>query len=269
MKIFITSIPRLSTRFDYVRNHIANISELPYETVGVDGMLIERDTEYGSKHNPSYPSPQIGCALSHVAACRRIVEDGLSWALVVEDDIVLPSFIDELLLEISKVIRKGEIISLYNPTITRAEFAFDIKLCFKRNLSLLLPLDLKDIRTAAAYIIENEAARKIVNGNSPVRFLADDFNSFYKKGFVNYIRIVDPTPCSVKPFPSSLEHFSAKTWKRYITDFANKIPIVQSIVALRRWRLRQMQSRNIVVLSNCTSPFEASNPFFHETNSAD
>jgi glycosyl transferase family 25 len=268
MKIFITAIPRLSNRFAYVRAHVASISDLPYEIVGVDGTEIDRtDAASGARHNPDYPSPQIGCSLSHVTACRRIVEQGLPYALVVEDDIVLPAYIDALVARIGAVIRPGEVISLYSPTMVRTEFAKDQPIDPEHGLNLLLPLDMKDVRTGAAYVIEREAAAGIAAGNDPVRFLADDFRSFYDSGFINHVRIIHPTPCSVKPFQSSLEHFRARSWKRKISDVANRLPLVSSLVALRRWLLRQKHSRNIVPVDR-PSPVVSDNPSFLQRGKA-
>lgn len=246
MKVFVAAIPRLKERYSYVLSHLATVSKLPVEVIGVDGIALNRtDPDGDGRHNPLYPAPQIGCALSHVAACRRIVEEGLPWAVVVEDDVVLPHFFDDLVASVARHLREGEVISLYNPVMQRTEFARHSILDQSRNL--LVPLDMKDARTAAAYVIENRAALGIATENVPVRFLADDFEQFHAEGMINFFRIVDPTPISVRPFQSSLEHFRAKTWKRRVTDTANRLPVVSTIVAIRRWMLRQIHSRNIVV----------------------
>ena len=262
MKIFVAAIPRLKERYAYVLAHLAAVSALPVEVVGVDGTALDRSDPAGDgRHNPAYPAPQIGCALSHVAACRRIVEEGLPWGVVVEDDIVLPPFADDLIRRAAATLREGEVISLYNPVMRRTEFAFESVLDPDRKLNLLVPYDMQDGRTAAAYVIENRAARGIAQGNMPVRHLADDFAAFHADGLINHFRIVDPTPCAVRPFQSSLEHFRARTLKRRITDTANKLPVIAQLVAVRRLMLRQMHSRNIVVSSR-PSPLNAPNDRF-------
>lgn len=262
MKVFIAAIPRLAERHRYVIAHVARISRLPSEVIGVDGTRLNRDDPGGDgRHEKAYPSPQIGCALSHVAACRRIVEEGLPWAVVVEDDIVLPPDFDAIVAEIGGKLRLGEVISLYNPVMVKTAFSRNEALTGRRGLDLLVPFDMADVRTAAAYVIERAAAAGIAAGNMPVRYLADDFRGFHDEGMINHVRILHPTPCSVRPFPSSLEHFRARTLKRRITDAANRIPLVSSLVAVRRWLLRQIHSRNIIV-SDAPSPLLAANPRF-------
>lgn len=260
MKVYICAIPRLANRYAYIRAHVAAVSHLPSEIVGVDGTQIDRsDPAGGGRHNPDYPSPQIGCSLSHVAACRRIVEEGLPYALVVEDDVVLPRNIDDLVRQIGSLLRPGEVISLYSPTMMRAEFALDRVLDPARGLKLLLPMDMKDVRTSAAYVIDRKAAEGIASGNDPVRFLADDYRSFHANGFVQHVRILHPTPCAVKPFRSSLIHYRADSWQSRLSDILNGTPGIASIVAFRRWLLRQKHSRNIVVTTR-PSPFAPSGP---------
>jgi glycosyl transferase, family 25 len=63
----------------------------------VIGRDIVRNADFpirpGDMHNPQYPFPlstgEIGCFLSHRACWRRIIDDGLQYALIAEDDLAI------------------------------------------------------------------------------------------------------------------------------------------------------------------------------------
>jgi glycosyl transferase family 25 len=153
----------------------------------------------GARLNPG----QIGCAMSHLAIYRRMIEQDLDCALVFEDDVVLPADIHRILLAIAPTLRNGELIQLNNwkdgecllSLASMSEIA---------GLSLYLPLNETDLGSSCAYLIDRRAAEKILQLNFPVRVPADCWEYFYKKGCLSTARVVFPFPVMVKAFESSI-----------------------------------------------------------------
>lgn len=111
---------------------------------------------------------EIGCALSHLAVYRRIIDEKIPYALVFEDDVAIRPELASLVAAIDSdrtLIKHG--ITLLSE-------------CPVSALPLLrLPIggmSLHNVRGgwfAHAYIITNKAARKIIELQTPVKHVAD------------------------------------------------------------------------------------------------
>lgn len=106
VKAFVIHLPRAVARRPQVESLRLSLP-LPVEVLdAVDGQLLSADeigrVAVSGLHRPAYPFPlsanEVACFLSHRAAWRRIVDEGLDAGLVVEDDaaVVGPDFADVL-----------------------------------------------------------------------------------------------------------------------------------------------------------------------------
>ena len=115
MKVFAISLPRSHKRHAYIKSHLGRRTKFAWETVGIDGAELRKQS-ISWPHNAALSTGEVGCALSHAEAYRRIVVEGLEAGLVVEDDVVLPKNFDELVSNLLPLLRPGEVISLYSPS---------------------------------------------------------------------------------------------------------------------------------------------------------
>ncbi len=199
MKIFVISLKTSLRRRKRMESQLNKLG-LSFEILeAVQGSaLTENETlswydETFYKNRPSYhTSGMVGCTLSHYFVYKRIVEQKIDKALILEDDMVLNKNLPSLLTEISKKIRNDEVILLFYQSY------FPINLCrssaqsVKGEFSLYQVNDLKGLRSTAAYIITYEAANRMMNGYLPISFFPDDWKKFYDKELLNGVRIIYP-----------------------------------------------------------------------------
>ena len=245
MKIFAISIARSARRHAYIRNHLAARTRNDWELVGVDGSEL-RGKGGDWLHNAALTSAQVGCALSHVLACTRLVESGLHAALIVEDDVILPTDIDEILSTVSRVIRSDEVISLYNRTMKLEYFSRHHAAAIGRR-QLVVPLEARVMRTTAAYVIGHEAARRMSLLNSPVEYTADDWDAFHRNGVVGTFRLLHPIPVRLYPFESTLSHDRDGISLRALKRVVGLLPFHGRLRALRRQSIERRREGNVAL----------------------
>ena len=118
---------------------------------------------------------QIGCALSHVGIYRRMLEQRVEVALVLEDDIIIEQGFNDLVAEVEKFIDSERaqvvILSAWNAP--------------------LLERGIVRVRSAGctdAYVITHKAAEKIIRYNFPVISVADSWTRWSKRGGIEVYR---------------------------------------------------------------------------------
>jgi glycosyl transferase family 25 len=246
MRVFGISIPRYPDRYSYLSEHLRKFFGNDFEIVGVDGRAVTFDEGTTS----GLSRGQIGCALSHIAAYRRMVELDLPCALIVEDDCVLPKDIDALLAELEGTIRPGEAIQLYNWSLEVSEFSTQDAVSIG-GYGLYYPMLMSGIGAATAYVIMREAAEKIIGLNSPVGVTADNWSFFQSQGAVSVVRILHPCPVRILPFESTI---ASSKWNMAARIRDNVL--IRSLLSIRRRVLFRQRERNIVLVDR-KSPFSA------------
>lgn len=223
------------------------MTHLDWSLLGVDGAELRRTLAHWP-HSPELRDSEVGCALSHAAACRSVADQRLPYALIVEDDVILPHYIDSIVGEIGRIIRPGEVVSLYNRTIRQEQFSTvgAFPLC-KGRYRLIYPIEARAMRTAAAYVVEVNAAERIAAYNVPARVVADNWATFFREGCVDYFSLAWPLPVKLVPFISTLESDRAGHLKRGLRAM-NCIPLARNILSWRRgWITRKRESNLLLV----------------------
>ena len=101
-KTFLINLDGASKRFENIRRQLDFIG-MPFERIpAVDGKLLSQkqiSSSYSAKLNrQNYFTPltrgEIGCYLSHIAVFKKILDENLDYAIVLEDDLIFkPGFI--------------------------------------------------------------------------------------------------------------------------------------------------------------------------------
>lgn len=233
---FVVANAAFKERYDFISRHLAEISRVDFQYVGVVGSSeIEREPGCGDVDKLS--AGQIGCALSHLNAYRIMVCEGITRAVIVEDDARLPKDFDEILLQITSELREGEVISLHSPNVLKQEFS-SVDAVRIKNFDLLTPFRAGTVRSTLCYVIDIEAARRILEHNYPVRVVADNFMWFWQSGCVKHIRVASPSPVLVEPFRSTIGYLRKGSATYLLSQLLNSLPVSKQILKMRRRRLR-------------------------------
>lgn len=131
---------------------------------------------------------EIGCALSHSKAYRKILADGLPMACVLEDDVVLDDRFPRVLnyLESKLLAEAKTVVLLSNHT--------NQKLGEKGDSEVSVVDGLLDM-FAEGYVVTSTAAENLLRENSPIVVPADHWPRWTKKGAIQLLHAV-PTVCS-------------------------------------------------------------------------
>ncbi len=254
MGVFAVALPQFRQRFDHIVAHMQSRFGSNFDIVGVLGS--DCDASVLAK-NARLSTGQIGCAMSHLTIYRRMIELDLKSAFIVEDDVVLPANIQEILQAIAPTLQPGELIQLNNwkdgdcllSRISMSEIA---------GVRLYQPLDAKYLGSACAYVIDRQAAEGILRINFPLRVTADNWEFFHKKGGLSTARVAFPSPVILKAFsseiiasntakPNGLASWAKPLWEKVFSPL---------LAARRQWIIRQ-RSRE-VHLSDVPSNLSAS-----------
>jgi glycosyl transferase family 25 len=248
MKAYAINLARSRDRRAHITAELDK-TRLPYEIVeGVDW----RDTDLSDARllDPAFmalsTTPPGGAAavLSHLAVYRRVLEDGLESALVVEDDVVLPADLPALLDAIAPQVGGAEVVLLNfhcdDPPCQVLKVG-SIPLPSSRLLAQVAGNSF--LTSGACYVITREACERRVKTGLPVRSHADEWPTHYSEGAIDRVRCVLPMSVvnSVK-FRTTIDYYQPGSLQARIREaVANvKVPILYQALALRRrWNHRR------------------------------
>ena len=119
-KVFVINLDRSPERLEQMAMQLKNIG-LDFERISaVDGNAQTDEflnKYYSSKLNrKKYYVPlkktEIGCYISHLKACEKIVRDNLDYAIILEDDIILEPYFEIIPDVINSIDKKWNYIKL-------------------------------------------------------------------------------------------------------------------------------------------------------------
>lgn len=185
MKIFIISLKKEIERRAFVSDQLKNLG-LEFEFVdAVWGKDVYEDPSVYDKNkalkielrnlNPG----EVGCSLSHQKAYKKIIDQKLDYACIMEDDASLSSDVPEILRHIEKIIEPNQLIQMERCDVYSKK---NMKNLFK-DYKLVHPKMIKygSMCQAAGYVITKEAAQKILDINFPVYVPADSWGQYVGK----------------------------------------------------------------------------------------
>ncbi|MCC6308004.1 MAG: glycosyltransferase family 25 protein [Chitinophagaceae bacterium] len=191
------------------------------------------------KKYPTWLTPgMIGCSLSHIKCYEKIIERGLDFALILEDDACFHIDISALSEKIIQNSTKSEVSLFFYQSFD--EILLD-KSKFKKineDYSIVeLRKDQKLISTCG-YLIGRDAAKKMKDYLLPIHTGPDSWKEFRDHNLISSLNAVYPMPCYNGLFHREIDH-KGKLKHRIIESIGNlirkfNIPIFQSIQKKRR-----------------------------------
>lgn len=179
----------------------------------------------------------IGCALSHSKAYQKALDDGIDVALILEDDVLLPADLNELVEAVEQHMAGAEVVLLQVHSCTLT-MTFAEQLPGGRKLVQLV--DDATPHSAAAYLITREACERMLKiMGPPIRTVADDWTTFYHEGALDRVRCVIPMPVQASiEFPTTRDNLPPGSIAAFLVDGVNrlKIPVFYQLLRSRRKR---------------------------------
>lgn len=259
--IFVVSLERAKRRRTYIQSHLQSLN-LKYTMVdAIDGLSVDENILYSQanmervKQSPYWLTKgAIACALSHKKALDAFIDSPFDIALILEDDVVLPSNIKTLMLDIYKTIGDSDIVLLYY-TALRGAFLSKTGCINITSGALLYPIELLQFGAATAYVIGKEAAKKMSDTIIPVSAAADSWDYFYKHNCYKNVYLHYPMEIQTKDFKSTIEYFDGG-FKSKLSGFVDtyKVPLLYQFLRYKRKVFRNKITSQIY-LTDEKSPY--------------
>jgi glycosyl transferase family 25 len=190
--IWIISLTRSVDRRTIMAGHLALLG-LPYEFVNaVDGRnlsegevaaVYSREETFRLLGRP-LARGEIGCTLSHLHVCRRLIDSGLEEVVVLEDDVLLDPAVREVLERRNLLPEGWDLIHLHVGNPGRLPL---VSIWGKRPLGgayqsvrFTTPVD-----GSYAYLLRRSGAEKIFQHGYPVRLPADQYTGGSRRSDVH------------------------------------------------------------------------------------
>jgi glycosyl transferase family 25 len=181
----------------------------------------------------------VGCALSHLEVYRRILDDGLEIACILEDDVVLPKDLGILIDAITGHMRGAEVVLLnfQSPEPFRITKAGAAQLPSSRLLVHVVDED--QAESTGGYLITREACARMVKTVLPVRTVADSWALFHREGAIDRLRCVVPMPVVQSPvLRTTMSYHRPDSLYTSLREAiaSSRLPILHQALAFRRRR---------------------------------
>lgn len=195
MRIFVVNLKRSSERREYMQKLLKDFP-YPWEFFeAVDGKEIKNLSKvYSEKkamhfYGKGLTQGEVGCALSHLAIYKKMVDENIDAALILEDDIIIEKDFLEVVAALRIKKTDNDIVLLGQSDEKAIKQVWGKKISTYQKLHRLLNYGYG----AYAYIIDKRAAEKLYTLNFPVKVPSDFWNYFSR--YVN-IFVVEPNVIS-------------------------------------------------------------------------
>jgi glycosyl transferase family 25 len=229
---------------------------LEYEFItAVDGRELDLDDstiiDSALLAKNSFPAGTAGCALSHLRTYQKIIADDLDEALILEDDVILPADVGNLVDAVARHLTGAEVALLNYGRSNRCKMSEEGSVRLPSSRLLALPIDINGLVNAAAYVITREACERMCERALPLRANADDWQFFYREGILDRIRCVLPLPVDkTAKFESTIGLYSLGTGlkARLVGPLVHRrVPLLHSVILYRRQRILREWGRSEIV----------------------
>lgn len=232
MKTYVVNMEKDTHKRELITKQLAQHPELDWQIwKAVEGRKLSDEEqkrtvseEFFRKYKTNATLPAVGCSLSHYYIYKDMVEKGVPYALVLEDDAILSDnmHLDELskYLEVDK-----PVVILLSPEFWYWEK--DIQGTIDENHYIYR---LSNGLMTSGYLINLAAARMLEGIVYPVKYLADSWADFVKMGLTLYGIVPHLTS-----YPEGLGEIGRSQQKQSLY-IRLRMPLVKVYLAYLRWR---------------------------------
>ena len=254
MYAYVINLARSPERRAHITAELEK-SGIDYEVVeGIDGRdldLHDPRTIDPSVLNSSWFRPGVaGCALSHLRVHQKMLADGLDQALVLEDDITVPADLGSLADALADHLVGAEVALLNYDSKETCRMSLEGSVHLPSSRMLVLPIDVSQPESGAAYVITREACKRMNDSVLPVRAKADDWDHFYREGVLDRVRCVVPLAVAKNPaFASTMDYYSRGSFKARLIMLITRydMRLFRQAISYRRQRIWRKFTRVEIV----------------------
>lgn len=240
LPIFIVSLANSARRYE-ISNQLKGFS---YEFIDAvygknfieDLNLINESSWVKNRYQRKLSPGELGCALSHRKIYKKIIDEKIQWAIILEDDI-------KSKINFQKTINNN--INILNPKnlyilgCQEGLPAFDHVVLSKRNIIKFQDITFRKlikseryIYRTAAYLISYEVAKNILEFTEDKFCLADDWDKFYKEKLFNEIYLSD-----IVSHPADFHLQSTIESERAVKDSYQIFRVLKIFNILRKFKM--------------------------------
>lgn len=252
MKIYVVNLKKASQKRLHMEAQLKKVGINDYEFIeAVYG--ADLSPEFISENVYDYPAcsltlGEVGCSLSHINIYKDMVNKQIPYAMVLEDDVILPDDFLELLsairtsidIEQSKVITLGEAnkISLLKRYFTFKEYSeYTAVTAF----------------CTYAYLVNLEAAKSLSEHLLPIKYEADMLIHFRENGWLDQFHVLYPQ--YIQPIEEYVEQSDLMEerkvlkrerhlYKKYQLNKKRPLALrVKARIQRLLWKIRQIQPK--------------------------
>ncbi|WP_449543510.1 glycosyltransferase family 25 protein [Enterobacter ludwigii] len=188
MRIFIINLKSSPERRAKMEAQL-NALGLPHEFIeAVDGKLMSENERksVSQKINYAFVPGEIGCALSHQKIYKKMIEDNIENAFILEDDVILNESFKKIAQTLIIPSDKSTVVLLSRPNKY-----------FKKPLKKITGSyhlhKTQQATTAHCYALNKKAAQSLLNGLYPIWMTADKWSLFEDLSMISVYSVM-PTP---------------------------------------------------------------------------
>lgn len=187
MLTYIINLAESQDRRNYIIEQASN-EKLTFEIIdAVNGKKIASNllSIIKKEHSYAVTPGEIGCSLSHLIAYKKLLDSNHEAALILEDDVIIPDGISNLLLSISKKIDTEKpniyLLSKVNHFNKKEHITISDKIAIHEAYNATF---------AHAYIINRKAAKNLLDKLLPIWCVADQWTTFKDFGYANIFCLI-------------------------------------------------------------------------------
>jgi glycosyl transferase family 25 len=243
LQAYVITLPRSRDRQDHVSVQLEKCG-VPWEWV--EGVDARKANLVGSRYlapemaaRSSLRPGAIGCALGHKKAYERVLASGLPYALILEDDVEVPADLLALAGKIGKHLRGAELALLNFRCPGGVKLKRRGAVDLGRGQLLAEPASLDGLTSGAAYVVANEACRRLTRAALPMRAFCDEWEWFVRQGVLERVFCVTPMPVRQSlDFRTTIDYYAPGSLRWYVGQFVSgglgRLPVLRLVVRRKR-----------------------------------
>jgi glycosyl transferase, family 25 len=247
VRAYVINLARSPERRAHVSAELEKAG-IDYEiVVAVDGRDLDMDDPRTLEsiapsmlHSSWFLPSHVAVAMSHLSVYRKILADGLDQALVLEDDVIVPGDLGRLADAVAEHLTGAEIALLNYGSEETCKMSREGSIKLPSSQMLVLPIDVYQPVSGAAYVITRKACERLDQSVLPVRAKCDNWAHHYTEGALDRVRCVVPLAVHKSPaFGSTIGYYSEESLKGRLVAMVTRynIRLVQQAIAYRRRRI--------------------------------